>query len=53
MMLGLRKIEGVNKDGFFKKFGKNIEEVFNIEELIPIDKMYLQNSILVNFIKSD
>lgn len=67
MMLGLRKIEGVNKESFFKKFGKNIEEVFDIDALIkdkllidkdgylfiPIDKMYLQNSILVNFIKND
>ena len=67
MMLGLRKIEGVNKGSFLKKYGKSIEEVFNIEELIkdkllvdkdgylfiPIEKMYLQNSILVNFIKNN
>jgi len=67
MMLGLRKIKGVSKQAFFNKFGKNIEEVFDIEELIkdkllidkdgylfiPLDKMYLQNSILVNFIKND
>lgn len=67
MMLGLRKIEGVNKSNFFKKFGTSIEEVFDIDALIkdkllvdkdgylfiPIEKMYLQNSILVNFIKSN
>jgi len=67
MILGLRKIEGVNKNDFFKKFGKSIEEVFDVDNLIkdkllvdkdgylfiPIDKMYLQNSILVNFIKND
>lgn len=64
MILGLRKIEGVNKSKFFAKFKKSIEEVFEIDKLIknkllidnndylsiPKDKLYIENSILVNFI---
>ena len=64
MILGLRKIEGVNKSKFFNKFGKRIEEVFNIDYLIknkllidkndyiyiPKDKLYIENSILINFV---
>ena len=67
MILGLRKIEGVNKNIFFKKYNKEIKDVFNIDKLIddklliendeyiyiPKDKLYLSNSILVNFIRND
>lgn len=65
MILGLRKIEGVNKKRFKNRYDKELEEVFDINNLleqgllklendnlfIPEDKLYLSNSILVNFIK--
>lgn len=66
MILGLRKIKGVNKKTFYDKYNKKISYVFDIDNLlkdnllveddeyiyIPKDKLYLQNSILVNFIKN-
>lgn len=66
MILGLRKIEGINKKRFNDKYNCNIEDIFDIDELlknklleekdnyllIPRDKLYLSNSILVNFIKN-
>jgi len=64
MILGLRKIEGVSKKKFKEKFSLNIEEVFDIIDMehkslienseefirIPENLLYIQNSILVNFI---
>lgn len=64
MIFGLRKIEGVNKKCFFEKYGYYIEQIFDIIDLldrkllmdnnvylfIPEDKLYISNSILVNFI---
>ncbi len=64
MMLGLRKIKGINKKEFSNKFGFKIEDVFDIINLIndklliddgeyiyiSEDKLYVSNSILVNFI---
>jgi len=64
MILGLRKIDGVNKKDFYNKYNKNIKDVFKIDKLIddglliednnniyiPEDKLYISNSILVNFI---
>lgn len=64
MILGLRKIKGVNKKSFYKKYHRNIDDVFNIKELLDkkylIDDgenifinekyLYVQNSILMKFI---
>lgn len=58
MILGLRKIEGVSNCAFFNKFGKNINEVFDVSKLIFKDGFYkikeedifIENSILVDFI---
>ncbi len=64
LIFGLRKITGVNKNNFFKKYGVNINEIFDIMTLvdcgmlieneeyifIPEDKLYISNQILVNFI---
>ena len=64
MILGLRKINGVSKKEFFNKFLSSIEDNFDIINLvknkmllddgeyiyIPEDKLYISNSILVNFI---
>ena len=65
IILGLRMLNGVNKESFYKKYNKDIYEVFDIKGLIskdlliddginiyiPLDKMYISNEILVNFIK--
>lgn len=64
MILGLRKLQGVNKNIFLEKFGLTIEQNFDIMDLvknglledkngyifIPRDKLYISNSILVHFI---
>lgn len=64
MICGLRKIKGVSVKDFYKKYNKNIKDVFNIDKLIeqkmlvekngyifiPENKLYVSNSILINFI---
>ncbi len=64
MILGLRKINGVNKQSFINKYGISINDAFKIEHLITLKKLiddgtniriadeyiYLANDILINFI---
>ena len=64
MILGLRKVSGVKKLEFYNKYNKNIEDVFDIKKMInnnlleeidgniriPYDKLYIENSILINFV---
>ncbi|MFV0275438.1 MAG: radical SAM family heme chaperone HemW [Bacilli bacterium] len=58
MILNLRKLEGINKERFQKKFNKNIEEVFDLSKLefkdgfykINKDKIFISNEILRDFI---
>ncbi|MFI3307369.1 MAG: radical SAM family heme chaperone HemW [Mycoplasmatota bacterium] len=64
LILGFRKIKGINKEIFFKKYNKNLIEMFNIKKLIEEGKLienneyiyisekylYVQNDILINFI---
>ncbi len=64
MFLGLRKINGVNISEFKKKYNKDIEEVFDIKDLLERGKLikekgyikinkdyiYVSNDILINFI---
>ena len=64
MILGLRKLEGVNKQTFKQKYNKKIKEVFEIDNLLKEKKLietkeyifinkdyiYLSNEILINFI---
>lgn len=65
IMLGLRKIEGINVDDFYEKYNVNIQEAYPIikellktKELIykdkylsvPKDKTYIMNAILVKII---
>lgn len=64
MILGLRKLEGVNKQTFKQKYNKEIKGVFEIENLLKEKKLietkeyifinkdyiYLSNEILINFI---
>ncbi len=58
MILGLRKTEGISKRDFFKRYNKQIEDVFDVRKLKQnkdnyyIDKnmLYISNSILKDFI---
>jgi oxygen-independent coproporphyrinogen-3 oxidase len=65
MILGLRLIKGIDKNNFYHKFSKKVEEVFPIQKLtakelltsknnflyIPEDKLFISNSILIEFIE--
>ena len=64
LILGLRKIEGINISNFNKKYNENIYDIFPIERLIkeqkitikednifiPENNLYLSNEILLEFI---
>ena len=58
MILGLRKTKGVSKSRFYHKYGKKIEDVFNVKNLsfnknnyyIPEKYLYVSNSILEDFV---
>lgn len=64
LILGLRKLTGISIKEFKKKYNKNIEDVFNISNLIKEgklvkknnnlyineDNIYLSNDVLINFI---
>lgn len=64
MILGLRKLSGVNKSEFYKRFGCNILDVYKIDDLLDENKLvddgtyikiseeyiYLSNEILTRFI---
>ena len=64
LILGFRKIDGINKNDFLKKYKVNLKSLYNIEELIKkgllienkdniyisYDKIYIENSILENFV---
>ena len=64
LILGFRKIDGINKKEFFNKYQVNILDLYNIKDLIKegliidngsnlfisYDKIYIENSILINFV---
>ncbi len=64
IMLGLRKIDGINIKKFNKKFGKNVEDVYNIKPLLKSKELikkkgyiyinpmyiYVMNEILLKII---
>lgn len=64
IMLGFRKLKGINKKDFYNKYGVNIENVFDIKPLIKNkdlinkkeyiyinpDKLYVMNEILLKLI---
>ena len=58
MILNLRKLKGISKKEFFKKYNKNIEDVFDLSKLkynngfyyIDEEDIFLSNSILCDFI---
>ena len=64
LILGFRKIKGINKKEFKKKYNLDIKDLYNIRELlisgdlkenkdyifINYDKIYIENSILINFV---
>lgn len=64
MILGLRLTSGVDKNVFYKKYHKKIEDVFNVREMIdkqmlidtddslyiPENKLFISNEVLIEFI---
>lgn len=64
LIFGLRKIDGISKKEFHSKYKCDIQDSFDVDNLIkeklliedndriyiPKDKLYISNSILVNFI---
>ena len=64
LILGFRKIDGINKSMFKKKYGIDIYSLYNIRDLlksgdlkennenifINYDKIYIENQILMNFV---
>ncbi len=64
LILGFRKIDGINKKEFFNKYKIELDSLYNIKELIQegklsdngmnifvsYDKIYIENNILINFV---
>lgn len=64
IMLGLRKLDGINLKEFYDKYGVNMQDEFPIEKLfqdkelsskngnifIPKDKIYIMNEILIKLL---
>ena len=64
LILGFRKTKGINIDDFYKKYNKNIIDLYNIKDLIRDNKLvindgfisindeylYVENEILSNFV---
>ena len=64
LMLGLRKLKGINVNDFYEKYGENIQDIYPIKELmqtnelvyksgylfIPTNKIYVMNEILIKLI---
>lgn len=64
LILGFRKIKGINKKDFYNKYNIDIKKVFNIKDLlkkcylkenknyvfIPQKYLYISNEILINFV---
>ena len=64
LILGFRLINGINKKDFYNKYGINLNDLFNIKDLIKekklidngshikvsYDKIYIENDILINFL---
>ena len=64
LMLGLRKVQGINLKKFFDKYEVNLQEVFDIEEVIKNkeliyrdgylfvnpDYLYVMNEILIKIL---
>lgn len=64
LILGFRLIKGINKKEFYQKYHQDLKDLYNIRELllkkdllddgsnifINYDKIYVENSILINFV---
>ena len=64
IMLNLRKVSGINLEKFYKKYNKNLEKVFDINNLIDLkllvrkdnyiyitrDKLFISNEIILKLI---
>lgn len=67
LILGFRKINGINKKVFKDKYHQDVKSLYNIKELIKkgdiieddnnifinYDKIYIENSILINFVEEE
>lgn len=65
LILGLRTMDGINVDDFFRKYKVKLDEIFDIKDLIlqkglvinekiiyiPYDKWYVMNNILERFVR--
>ena len=46
LMLGFRKVEGINLKDFFMKYEVNLQEVFNVKELIENKELIYKDGYL-------
>ena len=46
IMLGLRKMKGIDVNNFFEKYNKNIQDVYPVKELIRSNDLIYKNGYL-------
>jgi coproporphyrinogen III oxidase-like Fe-S oxidoreductase len=46
IMLGLRKLEGINCKKFYQKYNTNVQDVFNIKEAIKENELIYEDDYL-------
>lgn len=46
IMLGLRKLKGINVDDFYNKYGRNIQDVYPVKDLINSKDLIYKNGYL-------
>lgn len=46
LMLGLRKLKGINVDDFYNKYGQNIQDIYPVKELITSKDLFYKNGYL-------
>ena len=46
LMLGLRKLEGISCLDFFKKYEVNVQEVYNLKDLLSNEELLYENDRL-------
>lgn len=46
LMLGFRKLKGINVDDFYNKYGQNIQDIYPVKELINSKDLFYKNGYL-------
>lgn len=46
LMLGFRKLKGINVDDFYNKYGQNIQDIYPVKELINSKELFYKNGYL-------